>query len=503
VRSRVRTVASAALLAAPTALAFFGGGFFDKPRLWAGIGVWVGLAVVLLSARQPMPRSRPAVMALVGLGALTAWVALSIAWAPVRDVALDDAQRLALYLGFFVAGLLLLHGRTARAVEPALLAGTVVVMAYALSTRLLPGLVDAEEGLRAGGRLDQPLTYWNAVGAVAAIGLVLAVRVAADRSRGARLRVVSAGASPVLSLALYLTLSRGALAALAAGFLVLLAVARDRRMVDSAALVLLAGGLAAAVVTRFPAVESLNGEAAAREKQGLVMLAVVLMLCAACGAGQRLLVGLERRGARWTSLARARPGVSAAVVASGVAVLALALLGPAAGSEDAPAAAGDRAGAERALPGDRARLQTLETNRLDYWGVAISETASAPVQGIGSGGFATAWLQHRDIDESVQDAHSLPLETLVELGIVGIIFLSLFLAGVASAAVRLVRAGGPGRLGVAGPAAAGTVALVHFNLDWGWEMPAVSLLFLTLAATTIAASEHPPSAGGSTPGAAP
>ena len=32
----------------------------------------------------------------------------------------------------------------------------------------------------AAGRLDQPLTYWNATGALAALGLVLCARVAGD-----------------------------------------------------------------------------------------------------------------------------------------------------------------------------------------------------------------------------------------------------------------------------------------------------------------------------------
>ena len=49
-------------------------------------------------------------------------------------------------------------------VEPALAAGTVVVIGYGLSARLLPGLLHFARSVSAQGRLEQPLTYWNAMG---------------------------------------------------------------------------------------------------------------------------------------------------------------------------------------------------------------------------------------------------------------------------------------------------------------------------------------------------
>src|SRR4051812_29316402 len=210
-------------------MAFFSGGYFAQPRLWAGVVVWAALAALAVLAPEPLLRSRPALVCLGGLAGLTAWVAISISWAPIKDPALGDAERLALYVGFLVAGVALVRGRAlARAVEPALAGGALVVSAYALATRLLPGIVPSAHGVRAGSRLDQPLTYWNALGAVAAVGLVLALRVASDPGRGLRLRIGAIAATPALSLTLYLTLSRGALAAAAVGIAVLLALTRDR-----------------------------------------------------------------------------------------------------------------------------------------------------------------------------------------------------------------------------------------------------------------------------------
>ena len=65
-----------------------------------------------------------------------------------------------------------------------------IAIGYGLAGRLLPGVVDQEASRQALGRLDQPLTYWNAVGAVAALGLVLCARLACGRAqtrRGAEL----------------------------------------------------------------------------------------------------------------------------------------------------------------------------------------------------------------------------------------------------------------------------------------------------------------------------
>ena len=82
-----------------------------------------------------------------------------------------------------------------RAVEPALAAGATLVIGYGLAGRLLPGIVELARSASAGGRLEQPITYWNAEGALAAIGLVLCARLAGDvrRPRGCA-RVARGGA---------------------------------------------------------------------------------------------------------------------------------------------------------------------------------------------------------------------------------------------------------------------------------------------------------------------
>src|SRR3954452_12840736 len=149
-RATVRSTGAAVLLAGPTALAFFSGGYFDEPRLWAAIGAFVLVLVAALVSDRALPQSWPGRLALASLAGLVAWTALSIGWAPLAGPAFHDVQRLLLYLAALVAAAALLRGwATAEAIEPALAAGSLIVISYGPSGRLLPGLVPLDSSLSA------------------------------------------------------------------------------------------------------------------------------------------------------------------------------------------------------------------------------------------------------------------------------------------------------------------------------------------------------------------
>jgi hypothetical protein len=188
--------AAAPLLALPLVLSFFSGGYFDQPRLIAGLAACAALPLTAVLAPRPLPATTAGRCSVAGLALLAAWTALSIAWAPLHGRAVDDASRVALYLVVFVVAVAVLRGPAARVVEPGLLAGIVLVCCYALSERLLPGLVDLDSSRSAAGRLEQPLTYWNAIGVLAATGLVLAVRGAGDATRPQWGRTAAAAGPP-------------------------------------------------------------------------------------------------------------------------------------------------------------------------------------------------------------------------------------------------------------------------------------------------------------------
>ena len=227
-RAAVLNTARAALLAGPTALAFFSGGYFDGPRAWAGLLAWALVAVAVIAAPRPA-MTTGSWLALGGLAALAAWTLLSITWAPVAGSAYHAGQITLLYTGVLLAGMLLLRSRRAQLlVEPALAAGALIVIGYGISERLAPGVLHFARSVSAEGRLEQPLTYWNAMGELAALGFVLATRVAGACHRPAAVRLAATAAAAPLAMGLYLSFSRGALFACVAGLIALVVLAPQR-----------------------------------------------------------------------------------------------------------------------------------------------------------------------------------------------------------------------------------------------------------------------------------
>ena len=191
----------------------------------------------------------------------------------------------------------------------------------------------------------------------------------------------------------------------------------------------------------------------------------------AAGAGAalaqlRLAGGLT--GALPVALRRAIAAAGAvAVVAAGVLLLAA----------DQGARTGDPAFGATA-----GRLASTQSNRYEYWDVALRTWADHPLVGAGSGAFGVEWLRERTVAEGARDAHSLPLETLAELGLLGLLALAALIAGVVLGARAVPAAAYAGAFG--GMAAWG----VHAAIDWAWEMPAVSLVALLLAGLVLAAA---------------
>jgi O-antigen ligase len=121
--------------------------------------------------------------------------------------------------------------------------------------------------------------------------------------------------------------------------------------------------------------------------------------------------------------------------------------------------------------------------REPIWSVAGRAAAEHPVLGIGAGGFDRVWWRERPVRRGARDAHSLYLETLAELGPLGVALLA---AALAVPLVAAARARGAPLV----PAAAGayTAYLVHAGVDWDWEMPAVTLAALACAGALMLAA---------------
>jgi hypothetical protein len=480
-------IAAAVLLVGPTVLAFFAGGYFDGPRATAAAIAWALVLLLALAGPLPFPASTPGRVALGGLAGLAAWSAVSIAWAPLVGPALDSVQRLLLYVAVLLVSVAALRDeRAARAVEPVLALGALVAIGYGLAGRLLPGIVDlvAERSYGAGGRLEQPITYWNAEGLLAAVGLILCVRIAGDRSRAAALRVAAAAACAPLGMGVYLSYSRGALAVTGLGLLVLLAAAPSWPQLRATGGGLAAGALAAAASSQLSGVASLTGTLAEQKRDGALMLVLLAATMLAAAALAARWVRSERVGsARLGTLPQARGLPTVAVAAAALCVAGLVAGGMV---EDADSG-------ESAAPSP-SRLASVSSARYEYWRVGAEAFWSDPLKGTGAGGFRVVWRMERRVPHAVTEVHSLPMEMATELGLPGLLLFGLFVGGLAVAARRALRQGAP-----LAPAASavGVAWLLHATIDWDWQLPAVTLPALVLAGGLLAASEK------RLPGAAP
>jgi O-antigen ligase len=134
------------------------------------------------------------------------------------------------------------------------------------------------------------------------------------------------------------------------------------------------------------------------------------------------------------------------------------------------------------------RLFSLSgSSRAQYWQVAWRDYQQHPWLGSGAGSFQREWLRSRPADLPVLDAHSLYLETLAELGPVGLGLLAALLA--LPFAAGLISRKQP----LAAPAFGGYVAyLVHVAQDWDWELPAVTLAGLGCAVALLILAGHEP-----------
>lgn len=469
-------VAAAVALLLPTGLAFFkSGGYSVEWQTNALVVVLCALALVAAVGPWPPVAGRWGLAALAALAGLAGWAALSVSWAPLRGEASHDVVRVSLYCVAFALALAAMGLRRARSIAPdALLAGIAFVALYALAGRLLPEIVEVRNGPVAGERLNQPLTYWNALGLLTVSGVLLAIAVAADERRPAAWRQIACALAVPCGAAAYLTFSRGAWVALVVGLVALVLLRPLRSTLAAAALAIGATLLVVIALQAFPAVLDLDLDELAEE--GRIAAAVTAVMAAAAGLGHRLLsptrlasgaLSIPRWGRRALLLA------TVALMAAGAAYVAT------------------RGEVSRNIPTGQGRLATVETNRGTMWRVGLDAFADEPLRGVGSAGFSVEWLRERDEPQRALDAHSIYIETLAELGLVGGLLLVAFGGSLALGLRRAARAA-PGDPTVAAAGAVLAAFAVHAAFDWHWEMPTVALTVLVLAAAVLRTPEADP-----------
>jgi hypothetical protein len=120
------------------------------------------------------------------------------------------------------------------------------------------------------------------------------------------------------------------------------------------------------------------------------------------------------------------------------------------------------------------------SGRWQFWSAAVQEWKSAPVVGRGAGSYEAWWAQHASFSYFIRNAHSLYLEVLGELGLVGFLLLGgafVYGGGVALSRVRQARS--DERQTIAAFSAVLVAFLFGAGIEWIWQLPAVSAIGLT------------------------
>jgi len=413
--------------------------------------------------------------------------AISSLWSASVELSVIEADRVAVYLGVFLAAFLIAQTdeRRQRFAEGLAIAIAAIAILGVVS-RLLPHVLYVGSSLGAGPRLNYPLGYWNANGALLGIGVALLLW-SSRRSTWGPLRWLSTAALPIALLALYLTYSRGGLLAFVVACACLIALSRDRLW--------LLATLAIGVLCTLPAVLGVQarealalnlGEATARS-QGVT---VTLILLAGVGLCLFLVAAL-----RWEERREGALSGRAVAISRDPKVLKGIALGAALLAIVATIAVGGRAwdrfkSSDIQFPSNpQSHFTDIKgAGRADFYDVAAEAFGEAPVLGHGAGTYQFSWDELRTIAKPAHNAHSLYLQAFAELGLVGGL-LALGLVGwLLWCGFSAWRNGAePERDRHAVLLAAMLAFAVSAAIDWLWEIAALGAIFFAAAGVVVAA----------------
>jgi hypothetical protein len=454
------------------ALSYANGGFAPTTRAYAGIAAWwllgIGAAFGIASARSGLDRT-----ALTALGLFAAfgiWILISIRWASDAERAFVQFNQVALYVAVLAIAIVL-----ARLVPAPVLVGGVAVAlgavaGVALVSRCFPSAFGLQQGLAVlqplKNRLSFPLGYWNGLGIEVALAYPLLLSIMAWR----RSRLASALAAlplPVLAAVMYLTSSRGAFAAAAVGVVVfLLLTPRRWPALVAVAVAAAAGAVAVSVLVPKKALVAGDVDTALGVHQGH---RAALWIGIACVVTALVWAGLNELGRRVSPPSR-RVGQAIAVACVGVIVAAVVLAHPIAKFDafKKPPALAHTQDTTNHL------LNSSGSGRWQFWSAAVSQFKAHPLNGDGAGSWQSWWLQHGSLKVFSEFAHSLYLEALGELGIVGLLLLAAAVLAAVAGAVRSALLLESGEIAAA--AACGVAFFVAAAYDWVWQLSGIAVV---------------------------
>jgi hypothetical protein len=458
-------------------IAYEDGGYGLASRAILAIALW--WTIIVSVGLGLLPRARPSRAALVVGGLLAGymlWTLASTLWAPSPEDAFNEFNRASAYLAVYAIADLVGTRRTAGRWADGIAIAIAATGAVGLSSRLFPHLFSTR-GLGiflpyAVTRLSFPVGYWNGLGVFVGLGFPLLLRIAVVKSRSL-LAALALVPLPALAAVIYLTSSRGGVVTAVVGT-GLFVVATDFRWRAFAAVLAAFVGSALAVGVVGVRHTLVNGPltSGAATSQGRSAVLLIAGCCILAGAilfaGDNLLAGRLRPG----------PAIGRAVVA---AVLLAVVVGAAFSHPVRRFDAFKRPLATAGLPGlDPVQAHLLSgsgSGRWQFWSAAVREFEQAPLHGGGAGSYQSWWARHASFTYFLKNAHSLYLETMAELGVVGLLLIvGAFTGGVAAALRRLRSTQGEERVTLAALLGAFVAFAVAAGIDWMWQLTVVGLV---------------------------
>jgi O-antigen ligase/polysaccharide polymerase Wzy-like membrane protein len=431
----------------------------------------VGAAFGIASARSGIDRLAGAALGL--FAAFAVWILISSLWAADVERAFAQFDQVALYVAVLAIAIVLARFVPASTLVAGVALALAGIAVVALVSRCFPSSFGVEAGLKIlptlKNRLSFPLGYWNGLGIEVALAYPLLLSIMASR-RSRVASVLAALPLPVLAAVMYLTSSRGAFVA-AGVAVVAFVILTPRRWAALASVVVAAGAGGVAVAVLVPKKALVNGDVdtASGVHQGHH---AALWIGVACVVTALVWTGLWELGRRVPSPSRRVGQVTLAVIVL-LAVVAIVLAHPVAKFDafKSNSAIAHTHGTQTT----NHLLTTSGSGRWQFWSAAISEFRAHPLNGGGAGSWGAWWLQHGSLPGVfTQFAHSLYLESLAELGIVGLLLIVGAVLAAVAGSIRSAR-----RLEsaeVAAAAACGIAFFVAAAYDWVWQLSGIAVV---------------------------
>lgn len=467
----------------------FAEGFYDI-TVWGPIGI--GLLAVLLAVVVAAP-ARPRGPAATALGALVflwLWSWLSVSWAESDEQAHVVTARWGMYAAGFALLLLLLRDGRHRKLALGFTAAGVFTVALYVALKMLAG---DGASLFFAGRLRDPLGYPNGQAGYFLVGLWPFVALA-ELARKPLLAGIGMAGAFVIACMLLVGQTRGVLpgVAVSAAAMLLLVPGRGRRL-----WILIAIGAGLALVAD-PLLDvyrdapsglgtPLPDELAESAATAMLLGAVVIGLL---WTGVQYLISLARRRTGEHS----RTGLALSYLTTGVAIFVVttATIG-------AAVAVDDPAGRVKRQYDDFVNLKVENTRtdsrflsgggfRYDYWRIAWRQFEDNPLKGLGAGNYDRTYFLERRTVEDIRQPHSLELQTLAELGLVGGFALSTLVISVLAGLWTHARRGRRDdweRLVAVAAGGAFIAWLAHTSVDWLHITPGITGVALVAAAALV------------------